>query len=340
MLLSGASGVDNLSQKQFWPRLNDEIPLISRKVLDGNYYFTKYKLQLISKGRGKVPREISIPTIRDRIALRALCDFLVERHKKVVSFELPQNMVREVKDEIGSGKWTGFIKLDVANFYPSILHQELLKRLRKRIRNPEIIEFIERAITTPTVSRSKKTDKKIIQGVPQGLSISNILAAIYLVNIDRYFSELSSVTYRRYVDDILILCQYSDAHNIADEIIRRFRRIGLRIYDPSKSPEKSRIGQIDERLSYLGYQFEGRKISPREGSVEKLKESLVSIFTSYKYSREGNENFLLWRLNLRITGCVFQKKAKGWMFFFPKLMMKLCCIILIDTFSNCWQDLV
>ncbi len=319
VILSSASGIDNLSKKQFWPRLNDEVSIVSRKVLDGNYPFTKYKLKLISKGRGKVPREISIPTIRDRIALRALCDFLIERYDNAVRFELPQNMVKRAKAEMESGKYSGFIKLDVSNFYPSISHQELLKRLRKRIRNPEIIKFIAGAISTPTVSRSRPTDKRGESGVPQGLSISNVLAAIYLVNIDNHYGGSTEIAYHRYVDDIFILCNYKDVYTISADVVQRFRRIGLTIHDPLKAPEKSVIGKVGDKFDYLGYQFDGQIISPREASIEKLKESLVSIFTSYKYSMAKSQEFLLWRLNLRITGCVFQNKAKGWMFFFVEI---------------------
>lgn len=28
---------------------------------------------------------------------------------------------------------------------------------------------------------------------------------------------------------------------------------------------------------------------------------------------------MLWRLNLRITGCVFQQRSKGWLFFFSEI---------------------
>lgn len=293
--------------------------VISRKVLGGKYQFTKYKLRLVSKGQGKVPRDISIPTIRDRIALRALCNFLAERYEGVIKFELPQDTVRVAKDEIQSGKYTGFIKLDVSKFYPSISHQELLTRLRKRIRNKEIIRFIESAVTTSTVSRSRATDTKEKSGVPQGLSISNILAAIYLINIDKHFSGSTGIAYHRYVDDVFILCDYNNINNVASEVIRKFRQIGLTIHDPVKSPEKSAVGKVGEKFDYLGYQFEGSKISHREASIEKLKESLVSIFTSYKHSKAKSQEFLLWRLNFRITGCVFKNKAKGWMFFFSEI---------------------
>ena len=86
IVLSSATGIDNINQKAFWPILVDQISIISRKVLSGTYQFTKYKLKLISKGKGKIPREISIPTIRDRIALRAMCDFLIKRYHGTVTF--------------------------------------------------------------------------------------------------------------------------------------------------------------------------------------------------------------------------------------------------------------
>jgi len=69
----------------------------------------------------------------------------------------------------------------------------------------------------------------------------------------------------------------------------------------------------------LGYQFENNVVSARLSSVEKLKFSFVAIFTSYKHSKYKSTPFLLWRLNLRITGCVFQNKSKGWLFFFSEI---------------------
>jgi len=192
--LSPAVGIDNINHGSFKPVKDEQIKIISRKVLNGKYSFTKYKLKLISKGRNKVPREIAIPTIRDRIALRALCDFLVEHYSKTIAFEMPQTMVKKAKEKITSNTYDEFIKLDVSNFYPSIIHQELKSRLKKKIRNPEIVAFIESAIKTPTVIKSDKNDLESKIGIPQGLSISNILAEIYLINLDRTLSSLPKET--------------------------------------------------------------------------------------------------------------------------------------------------
>ncbi|WP_254844808.1 reverse transcriptase domain-containing protein, partial [Dickeya dadantii] len=83
--------------------------------------------------------------------------------------------------------FNSFIKFDVANFYPSIDHVKLISRLRKNIRDERVLKLIESAIKSPTVSKASKKDKPSALGVPQGLSISNILATIYLSNIDKYF---------------------------------------------------------------------------------------------------------------------------------------------------------
>ncbi|MBS9424123.1 MULTISPECIES: reverse transcriptase domain-containing protein [Photorhabdus] len=316
---SGATGIDNLDPVTFKEQLNEQIKIISRKALSGSYQFTKYKLKLVSKGRGKAPREISIPTVRDRIALRALNDFLSERFAPSLNIELPQNVVKKVKNTLLSDKYSGYIKLDVSNFYPSIKHDEMLSRLRKRIKDENIFSIIESAISSPTMGTPTESYEISDIGVPQGLAVSNVLSSIYMINIDNNLNKIPDIIYFRYVDDILIFCDYSNAQSIADNIIARFRKIGLKIHDPKTSPDKSSINRAGTPFSYLGYHFEKNTVSARKATVEKLKNSLSAIFTAYKYSKSKSEEFLLWRLNLRITGCVFENKSKGWLFFFAEI---------------------
>lgn len=319
IIYSGATGIDQLNQYSFRSQLDDQVEILSRKIINGTYRFTKYKLKLISKGKGKNPREISIPTIRDRIALRVMCDFLMDIYNGVVKFELPQQVIRKVKSEEFSNKYDAVIKLDVSNFYPSVNHQKLISKLGRKIRDRSIKDIFMSAISTPAVSFSKASDEPTARGIPQGLAVSNILAAVYLLQLDDYLCSLPHISYFRYVDDVLILCKRSSAELIAHEVIDKFKKLNLKVYDPIKNPEKSKIGLISGGFDYLGYQFLGADISARRGSVDKLKESLVSIFTNYKYSKIKNEKFLEWRLNLRITGCVFEQKGKGWLFFFSEI---------------------
>ncbi len=319
VVLSPATGIDNLTHKIFWPRLNEEIRVASRKALAGNYRFTRYKLKLIGKGRDKKPREISVPTVRDRLILKALCNFLLKAYESTVKFELPQNMVKQVKHHMDTGEYNSFIKLDVENFYPSIPHSKLIRRVRGKIRAQNVISLIESAITTPTVATDYEKYSHNFVGIPQGLSISNILAAVYLHKIDEKYSARSNIRYFRYVDDVFILCNLTDIAHISSEIIGDFKRLGLKVHKPVDSGGKSIFGGLNVGFDYLGYHFHDGRISVREGSIRKIKESLISIFSSYKYAKVKSIGFLRWRLNLRITGCVFKGKGKGWMFFFSEI---------------------
>lgn len=224
VIFSPATGIDNMSHEKLCHIIDEQVGIISRKVCIGNYKFTKYKLKLIGKGRGKAPREISIPTLRDKIALKALCSFLQSRFSESISFELPQIVVRKIKSELEKGNYNTFIKLDVSNFYPSIKHEELLKRLKRRVRDERILSLINSAIKTPTVSRPSASDEATSIGVPQGLSISNILAAIYLSNIDKALNSFDNIRYFRYVDDILILCDSESCNSLTEDVKRRFKK--------------------------------------------------------------------------------------------------------------------
>ncbi|MDC4973842.1 hypothetical protein OHW14_00005, partial [Acinetobacter baumannii] len=70
-----------------------------------------------------------------------------------------------------------------------------------------------------------------------------------------------------------------------------------------------------------GYNYRNEEFSIRDSSINNLRNSIVECFTSYRYatSSRKNINFLLWRLNLKITGCIDNGKSKGWLFFFSQL---------------------
>ena len=319
--MSSAVGIDGINLEHFRARLEEEVAIIERKCLAGTYRFTKYKLKLLSKGRGKSPREISIPTVRDRVALRALCKFLQERFKESLSGNLPQKLVHAAKSDMQSKRYSWYIKLDVKSYYPSIQHDEMMKRLGEQIHSGHaaILGMLERAMKTPTVTVSRANDSLNSRGVPQGLSISNVLADIYLANIDRHYKNLPNVAYYRYVDDILILCDGNHAAQIKDDVIRRFGAIGLGVHEPEQNSGKSSWGAVTSPFGYLGYTFHKDLVSVRDASVEKIRSSIAAMFARHKYAKKPSKQFLEWRLNLRITGCVFENASKGWLVYFSEI---------------------
>lgn len=90
-----AVGLDKLNNHTFSNRLDNEIDVIHRKIENKTYHFTTYKQKLISKGANKPPRCISIPTIRDRITLKVLCELLQSIYKSKIIQEIPQKKNRK-----------------------------------------------------------------------------------------------------------------------------------------------------------------------------------------------------------------------------------------------------
>ena len=133
--VSIAIGRDRVDSKVFKGNLSLNIDSIYRKIHDGKYRFSSYKEKLILKGAGKNPRVISIPSIRDRIVLRAILDYLNSRisiSKKI----LPQKIVSAIVNNIDS--YDSCIKLDIKGFYENINH-DILVNLLKYFRNSYII---------------------------------------------------------------------------------------------------------------------------------------------------------------------------------------------------------
>lgn len=325
---SGAIGLDRTRPAKLDANLTDELELIIQKVQRGNYRFTAYKEKLILKGATSHPRQISIPTARDRIVLRALCECLAEVYPSA-KLSLPQVVIEDLKAALASGIYTEYAKIDLKNFYPSIPHSLIDAAIRKKVRKPELKQLIASAITTPTVPESKgrKDTPDSTIGVPQGLAISNLLAEIALQDIDLAFKSRPEIWYKRYVDDILILTSKGQSEAVANELIAELKSMGLQPHE--FSPEsKSKFAPLTDPFSFLGYQVEGGHIIIRRESILRFESSIAKIFTAYRHKvatarpskdMERARAYCEWKVNLRITGCFFGGKRRGWASYFSQI---------------------
>ena len=218
------------------------------------------------------------------------------------------------------GCYDTFLRLDIKDFYPSIRHDILIGQIKNKIRKQEIIKLIEDSISQITVDRPTKDRKNRNKvGVPQGLSISNILANLYLFSLDKIHGNANSYIYFRFVDDILILCYSYEIEKIKKKIIDDCANLGLTVHEEKKDPHKTCCGDLKNGFEYLGYKFDNTLITVRSKSVEKLRESLIKQFTYYQYSKKKNIKMLEWAVNLKITGCIFNETKYGWIFYFSQI---------------------
>jgi hypothetical protein len=282
----------------------------------GSYRFTGYREVLELKGAGKAPRVLSIPTARDRIVLRALAECLTKLfpHTRGV---IPHQRVFEVATVVAAGTYDSYVKLDVQNFYPSIMHSQIEQKLRTRIRKKEILGAVLGAVRTPTVPNGQRNRTPNQRGVPQGLAISNLLAELVMGKIDAAASALDDCTYFRYVDDILILCNSTSVNRVRESIVSQCEESGLKVHLANAGDAKSSSGFISDGFSYLGYKFNSDSVSVRRKSIQNIEGSIARIFTRYKHDRDLQQ--LQERIDLLVTGCIYGGVSYGWLNYYRQM---------------------
>ncbi len=308
-------GVDGVTHFVFERNLDVEYALIEEKVKNGTYRFTPYLEVLRSKGRGKAPRVLSTPTIRDKLTLFCLKDFLQylyqDHLKKVHASEHVAQLCKFLNNDVTKRE---YFRGDLHNFYPSIPRTKLIQKLKHKFDYQPFLKIVDSSLVTKT--KPMTNSGSVLPGVPQGLSISNILADIYLNDLDNFFNT-KNLFYARFVDDIIIAGNKSRTFLSTLRLKYWIWRNGLKL-----NKEKSQFGNFERGIDYLGYNIKVAdseviaKVSVRKSSQQKLIDSVCGLITSYKFSENQKH---LERLNRRITGVIWRGKRYGWLFYFSEL---------------------
>lgn len=145
-----------------------------------------------------------------------------------------------------------------------------------------------------------RNDEGQPMGIPQGLPISAVLANLYLFNLDEKMFELVKDLkgyYRRYSDDIIIVCKNKDADKIESSLKEALveRKVTL---SPTKTERflfTKATGKLvsakiigDEKLdgypfTYLGFEFNGQKRLIKSANLSKFYRRMI-----YSVKRKAN----------------------------------------------------
>lgn len=310
-----------------YPKDFKEVPI---RCLNGTFHFSNYNERLILKGRGKIPRVISVPSVRDRLVLAVLNQYLQNKYAKEYWSRSANERVRSVQNfKVKSGsKEVTYIKTDFKAFYDSIHRPVLLKILKNKAIDSRAYALIENAILTPTTASGQTDIEELPEfGIPQGLAISNILSDIYLEEFDSYAVDQCEV-YIRYVDDIVFLQPKGD--NLIDNLNEFIAKRNMNLVF---HPEKIKYGILSKNhMDFLGYEFTEKGTTVRHSNVTSFfnriaKECLnfkkqfekKGLRPAYLYDDEKYLNTRIELLNLSITGIKVQGKYYGWMHHYQQI---------------------
>lgn len=125
----------------------------------------------------------------------------------------------------------------------------------------------------------KQTHEQI--GIPQGLPISAILANLYLFEFDEaMISDLvtdRSCYYRRYSDDILIICRPDQEDEVKEIVTKKILESSLSISEhKTETFTFFKDKQIEGKpLTYLGFEYNGIEVFIKSANLAKFYRRLI-----------------------------------------------------------------
>jgi hypothetical protein len=193
------------------------------------------------------------------------------------------------------------VKTDIKEFYESIPHDKLLKKLY----DENLLTHLSRRFIQQILSEYK-TLALTTKGVPRGIGISPYLTELYMRDVDAKIKSIPNVLYyARYVDDIIVIFM-PDIDNAPRDYKKTIKEIfideGLLM---NEDIDKTRIIDLTDKyrkqnyiLEYLGYKFisgyDDNKHIPLKLKISEKKkkrygERLLKAFTLYERQSKGNE---------------------------------------------------
>jgi RNA-directed DNA polymerase len=221
-------------------------------------------------------RQLSIPTIRDRVvqgALKLILEPIFEADFQPGSYgyrpkKSAHDAIQRVSEAILEGK-TYVIDLDLRAYFDTVRHHLVLEQVARRVTDDQVMHLLK------LILRASGR-----QGLPQGGSLSPLLSNLYLNSVDQMLERARAVTrnqkwtalaYCRFADDLVVLIDAHPRQRWLHQAVETRLREELAKLQLEVNEDKSRMVDLSkgETFGFLGFDF--RRIRSRSGKWMPLR---------------------------------------------------------------------
>ena len=290
----GAPGIDGVTIQEFGLFLNDNLTTLAEELKSGQYQPQPVERKWIPKPGSQERRPLGIPTVRDRVVQAAVLQVIEPIFEACFADNSygfrPGRGAKDALRIVDGLLQTGYVHVvdaDIKAFFDTIPHEPLLELVRLRVHDERVIRLI-RAFLEAGVMEDEALLYLPEEGTPQGGVISPLLANVYLDPLDHHMAR-QGYEMVRYADDFVILSHSRNEAEAALDMVKKWMAAaGLTLH-----PSKTKIVDVSEPgdgFEFLGYHFDQDRRSPREKSVEKLRESVKAKTTRPRRDRPGRDH--------------------------------------------------
>lgn len=236
-----------------------------------NYENSEHTPKIITEGVNNKERRIIVPTIKELFVQHCVVNALMPVFRQGMYehtyASIPGRGIHKGKRTIE--KWIKndpknckyVLKMDIRHFFDTIPHDILKQKLRKTIRDDEMLDLLFKIIDVNDI------------GLPIGFYTSQWLSNWYLKGFDHYVKEqLCAKYYIRYMDDMVIFGRNKkNLHRIRKNIEEYLRVVlGLELKDNWQVYRFSYGDNKGRDLDFMGFRFYYNKTIVRKSIMHKM----------------------------------------------------------------------
>lgn len=324
-------GVDNVTVEEYEADLEANLRGLLTRLHRGSYRPQPSLRKNIPKGHGKT-RPLGIACVEDKLVQRAVVMILEQIYE--VDFSdtsygyRPGKSCHEALSTLGGliamRKVNWISDADIKGFFDNVSHQHLEELLRRRISDPKLLRLIVRFLKAGVMIEGRLQATE--DGVPQGASLSPLLANVYLHYVlDEWFEQEVKPRLRgeasiiRFADDFVCCFEFeSDALRYQAVLPKRLGRYSLSVAE--EKTKLIRFGRFARRdhqrrgegapstfdflgfTHYCGLSRAGNFKLKRKTSGKKLRVKLTEMRLWFHHQLSTPVGVMWQTLNMKLRG--------------------------------------